>query len=197
MKKIVFLACLSLAASVASSGQLVISSFSNYSQEELPKRLGVYGHVTLFWTNRNPNLGFGYIYGSGWDGASNGDTDIAIATGVTDISQITDASSYGFTDQYLVVNDGQLAGGVGNFVVMHNKVSDYFGVLRIDDIRPREHSTIPFDGVMDATWWFAADHGTDFSGPTMISPIPESPVYGIGAALMLGSLVTLRRRKRA
>ena len=185
MMKILFLACISLASLVTSRGQVVFSTFSGYTQYELPKRLGVGGpHVTLYWYPGNPSLGFGYVIGSGQGAGLNDDTDVALASGVTDISQITNASSYTFTDYYIDVNDAQSKWGIGDFVVMHNKVSDYYGVLRIDDIRPvpLNQPSAPFDGLLDATWWFDRDHGTDFSGPaTMLPPVPEPSFYGVGA----------------
>ncbi len=141
--------------------------------------------VTLFWSIAT--LDFGFFYGSGFTG----DSDVAIATGVTDISQITDASIFDFTaDSVGPVGDADVDPmGIGTFLVWNNINTGYYGVLRVDDIYSTTGSF--FDTFLNGTWWFQTDGSGDFS----MREVPEPgilPLLAIG--LFLGTL--LRRRAR-
>lgn len=110
-------------------------------------------------------------------------SDIASAAGVTDISQITDASIFGFANFARNLCDAVCdPDGVGDFVVVRNILDGYYGVLRIDKI-----DYYPFSykaGDLQATWWFQTDGTGNFA-----SPVPEPSSYlmfGIGMLVLLG-----------
>lgn len=120
---------------------------------------------------------------SGWFYRTFNSTEVALATGVSSINQITDASIYSFTtpESYYIgpVFDAAYTGGLNSFIILKNTSNDYYGVVRIDDIF--EYGT-PIDyGVygksysgLNATWWFQSNGTADFS--TMA---PEPAVLGL------------------
>lgn len=111
-------------------------------------------------------------------------TDVALAEGVTDILQITDASIYTLTSDYVpAVMDADCSpDGVGDFVVHHNIVNGHWGVIRVDDVYYDAEGEWEF--YADLTWWFQTDGSANFA------PEPGSLVL-----LAMGSLVVLRRRR--
>jgi hypothetical protein len=133
-------------------------------------------NVQMWWSINTYDRG--WFYGSQYGLNS----DVALAAGVTDISQITDASIYSYTSLYIgPVGDGDYnPSGIGDFVVYRNISSGYYGVLRVDDI----HDVImnPPYGELDGTWWFQTD-GTGV--------FPEPGTFGLVA--LCGLLVTRRR----
>ncbi len=137
--------------------------------------------IRLFWSVRNYNEG--YLYGSSyapWWPTLN--SDLALAPGVTDISQICDASSYTFVDSNLVVRDAFAnPNQVGDFVVYHNINTGHYGVLRIDYINCISMA-MPI-AELNASWWFQTDGTCDFSS------VPEPA----GLVLLLCSALWRRR----
>lgn len=139
--------------------------------------------VTSYWGTRTLHRGGieGYL-------AREFDTplifsNIASATGVTDISQITDASIFSFANFARNLCDAVCdPDGVGDFVVVRNILDGYYGVIRIDKI-----DYYPFSfkiGDLQATWWFQTDGTGNFA-----SPVPEPSSYlmfGIGMLVLLG-----------
>jgi len=112
-------------------------------------------------------------------------SDVAFAVGVTDISQITDASIFSFSDRTSSLCDAICdPDGVGDFVVIRNVLDGYYGVLRIDGINyDTDHITYE-SGILQATWWFQTDGTGNF-----VSPVPEPSSYlmfGIGMLALLG-----------
>jgi hypothetical protein len=190
MKKIPLSAFLVPLCALPARSQLISGSVLNYSELALPHRVGDSGnHVTISWSVANANRGSGYFYGSSY----NGDTDVAIATGVTDIRQITNASIYTFTDSFASsVYDAAYPdhNGIGTFVVLRNNFSRYYGVVRVDDIHPLEFESAG----LDATWWFQRNGSANFTGPVELSPIPEPAHTAIAAVAALLSLVIIRQR---
>ncbi|HVV01388.1 MAG TPA: hypothetical protein VHH88_08495 [Verrucomicrobiae bacterium] len=85
-------------------------------------------------------------------------TAVAVAPGVTDVTQITNAAAYTFQttafDAIGPVLDAGANGGVGQFVVLKSS-QGFYAVVRIDDVKP--------DDTLDATWWFQTDGTADFS----------------------------------
>ena len=139
--------------------------------------------VKLWWSINTTNKG--WFYGSG----STGTTDIALATGVSNVSQITDASSYSFvTGSIGPLFDADANGGVGQFLVLKNRSSNYYGVVRIDDI----HSwpNLPDFAALNATWWFQSN------GTAAFSAIPEPFSFTAIAACICLGVASARRIKR-
>ena len=88
---------------------------------------------------------------------SSDNTDVALATGVNNVTQITNANNYSFitgNSSYLPgVEDANANGGIGQFVLLRSH-SGYYAVVRIDQVQ---------SGVLNATWWFQTNGTADFS----------------------------------
>ncbi|MBX9893636.1 MAG: PEP-CTERM sorting domain-containing protein [Nitrosomonas sp.] len=140
--------------------------------------------VTSHWGATSLHHGYidGFFYPEG--DAPIHYSDVAFAVGVTDISQITDASIFSFSDRTPSLCDAICdPDGVGDFVVVRNVLDGYYGVLRIDKIDYRD-SESEEDGFLQATWWFQTDGTGNF-----VSPVPEPSSYlmlGIGMLILLG-----------
>jgi hypothetical protein len=132
-------------------------------------------HVTLWWSMGTTNDG--WFYGS----AHTSDSDVAFASGVSDISQITDASGFSFTSGNIGIY------GIGDFLIWENINTGYFGVLRPDIISGTgTHATY-----LSGTWWFQTNGSGNFSGVAVPEP---STMLLLGAGLI--GLIGLRRRLR-
>jgi hypothetical protein len=121
---------------------------------------------------------------------------VALATGVSSVDQITDASSYNFTTEvsYYIgpVLDAAHTGGLNSFIILKDSVNDYYGVVRIDDVFryaiPIDHGVYgtSYSG-LNATWWFQPDGSGNFA------PVPEPATLAmVGLGLLA---VTLNRRR--
>ncbi len=118
----------------------------------LTKTIGDFkNHVSLSWSQSGGSSGF--FYGSDFLV----DSDVAFATDVTEISQITDASIFDFISSSVGPHcDADCdPDGVGDFIVWRNKTTGHYGVLRIDDIDS--------NFLLSGTWWFQTDGSSDFS----------------------------------
>jgi hypothetical protein len=177
------------------SAQILSGLISNYQESAAPPALtfgdGTHS-VTLWWSVHDLDSS-GYFY------TGSGGTQVAIATNISSINQITDASRFAFTtgtiNSYYVgpVWDVPVTGGLNSFVVLHNTVDGYYGVVRLDDIFrypvPIDNGfTLSYSG-LNATWWFQANGTGDFSG------VPEPSVMSL-AGLITASLIVRRRMKR-
>ena len=119
-------------------------------------------------------------------------TQVAVATGVSSINQITDASTYYSTTRSVnyvgPVFDVGYTGGLNSFIILKDTTDNYYGVVRIDDIFP--YATPINNGIygtsysgLNATWWFQPNGTGDFSSAT----VPEPAALGLlGLAVCLG-----------
>lgn len=115
-------------------------------------------------------------------------SEVAFASGVTDISQIKDASIFNFGTQTIgpyfdAVGDPDRT---GDFIVWKNMYTGYYGVLRIDDIT----YTGPQSPIanLDGTWWFQTNGTGDFS----VVPEPSSFLLFLCGQAALGILFKRR-----
>lgn len=118
--------------------------------------------VQFNWSSASPGHS-GYFYATYT-------TDIALATSITNIDQVTNASTFSFKtnpfDYLGPVNDGDTT-GIGQFTVLRNRSSQNYAVVRWDDV----HN----DGSISATWWFQSKPGvTNFNCGT--PPVISVPV---------------------
>jgi hypothetical protein len=142
--------------------------------------------VNMWWSITTFDKG--WFYGS----SSTGDSDVAFASGVTTISDISDASVFTYNNDYTGPHcDADCAtNGVGDFLVWKNTGTGHYGVLRIDDIIVQDIN-VPL-ATLYGTWWFQTDGTGDFS--SAVVPIP--PALWLFCSGLLG-LVGITRRKKA
>ncbi len=139
-------------------GDIISCSFSCWSAElgEL-LTIGEGPHqVTANWSINTFN--------KGWFSAPG--NEIAHAVGITDVSQITDASQFSFVSSGSVgpVCDAICSPtGVGEFVIIRNQTSNFYGVLRVDEIN-FVNVVPPLEAYMSGRWWFQTNGSADFSG---------------------------------
>ena len=182
MKRSTILGLVVLVAVSASAPAAVISGQIDQLPESQITQFGDGDHdIVFFWSIRYFNEGF--CYGSAnepwWPGVN---ADVAIATGVTDVSQITNASQYQLVDSSILIHDAFYnANGIGDFVVCRNVDTGHYGVLRIDFINYID-PLLPY-AEMDCTWWFQSDGTGDFSS------VPEPT-----SLMLLGLGLLIRRR---
>ncbi len=98
--------------------------------------------IVAWWSLASSNSGWFYGY--------NASTKVAIARGVTDITQVTDASVYAYEDWSV--------GPVrpGEFVLFYNTQTRYYAAFKVDRI----YQT---GALISITWYFQADGSADFS----------------------------------
>lgn len=139
-------------------GDIISCSFSCWSEDfndvltvgEGPHQINVNWSINTF--------------NKGWFSAPG--NEIAYASGITDVTQITDASQFTFVSSGSVgpVCDASCSPtGVGEFVIVRNMTSNYYGVLRIDEINVVSIEP-PLEGYASGRWWFQTNGSADFSG---------------------------------
>ncbi|MEI6398688.1 MAG: hypothetical protein WCO71_07955 [Pseudomonadota bacterium] len=156
----ILLAALSITATLA-RGEVVSGKIENWCEsgavfdfDAATSRAGL-TEMKAFWSSADESSGTGYFYGGTLSGSQN--IEVAVASNISDITQITDASTYTFT-QYSV---GPL--GVGTIVVYHNSVTGYYGAIKVDAIQSTT-STCPYhQDVLNGTWFIQNDGTANFS----------------------------------
>lgn len=140
-------------------------------------------HVSMWWSINTWNLG--WFYGSTWTT----DSDVAYASGATNISQISDASTYTYTNAHVgpYGDADHNANGIGSFLVWKHTTTGHYGALRVDDIYQVDpnNPNPAWNTELNGTWWFQTDGTGDFSS------VPEPATL---AVLGIGALALLRRR---
>lgn len=170
--------------SLAAHGELVTGTIEDWQESGPFQVIGDGSNsVTLWWSANTFDRGF--FYGS----LFTGDSDVAYATGVSDISEIDDASVFAFTNNSIGPNcDADCSGtGVGEFIVWRNINTGHYGVLRIDDI-------VGNLGPLSGTWWFQTDGTGNFAPVTDPETLLEelgADVAGVGPGRSLASKVML------
>lgn len=153
-----------LAYTGVARGELITGSITDWDPSLSKQQIGdSANHVTMSWSESSYDTG--WFYGSDFTD----DSDVALAVGVTNLSQITDASVLTFSSGAIgPLQDGDSNGtGIGDFVVWRNITSGHYGVLRIDDI----HTLGGFsESKLDGTWWFQTDGSGNFAS---VSAVPE------------------------
>ncbi|MBS0496469.1 MAG: PEP-CTERM sorting domain-containing protein [Proteobacteria bacterium] len=134
-------------------------------------------------------------------------TDVAFATGVTDISQITDASIFSFTDSYMSGSPYFFSGDYnavssksGDFIVMKNIFTGNYAALRIDSLVSNNSYSdgLYLRSILTGTWWLQTDGTGNFSFAA--SPVPEPSMFmllSIGMLALPGYHIYRKRNKLA
>ena len=181
-----YLAILLLALPFSANADVITGTISDWPESGPNETFGDgMNSVTMFWSINTFDLGF--FYGSGFTD----DSDVAIALGITDVTQIVDASLLTYTSSFVgPVCDADCDPlGVGTFLVYNNINTGHYGVFRVDDIVVPDGDF--FSATVNGTWWFQTDGTGDFSSFS----VPEPGVLPLLAAgLFLGAL--MRRRVR-
>lgn len=134
----------------AGRAEVLTGTVAGWTESSQPLEIGDgTNHVQFYWSFNG--IGGAFFYGSNYQAYP---SDVAVATGVTDISQITDAGALTYTA------NATNAQPSGTFVVARNTVSGCFGALRIDSIT----TTVFSNDTLNGTWWFQTDCTGDFSG---------------------------------
>lgn len=101
-------------------------------------------------------------------------TAVAVATGITNVTQITNAAVFTFvTSPFSAIGpvaDAAANGGTAQFVVLRNQNTTHYAVVRMDDVQD--------NGKLDATWYFQSDGSADFS-----SFVPGGPPLTLAGAV--------------
>jgi len=166
-------------------GTLITGTISNWSAEtRIEFGDGASCNVTALWHVNTWD--YGHFQGA-WSLITAGShSAAAVALGITDITQITDASLYTYQEAPTQYQLGDAdATGVAPFVLYHVLPCDSYGVLRIDDIVVTNMQTA--EGYVNATWYFLDDGSVDFSA------VPEPSVMLLLGSGLLG-LAGIRRK---
>lgn len=174
---------------VAANADIITGTINDWPEAGPVETIGDgFNSVSMFWSINTQDRGF--FYGSGFTG----DSDVTIAAGVTDVTEIVDASIYAYTSSFVgpVCDADCDAFGVGTFLIWNNIGTGFYGVLRVDDIFVPGGNDF-FNATLDATWWFQTDGTGDFS--SFVAPVPEPGTLALLGIGVLGMGFMRRNRK--
>lgn len=118
--------------------------------------------IVAWWSIMNVDLEKGYFY------VGNDSTEVARVLGITDICEVTDATTYDYVD---------FATGVveeGGLVIFHNTTTGYYAAFRVDDIYGPSNP----DALVDVTWYLQENGSANFGPCEMIVQIDIKPGSG-------------------
>ncbi|MCH8010394.1 MAG: VCBS repeat-containing protein [Candidatus Marinimicrobia bacterium] len=132
--------------------------------------VNVNSDMVAWWSVGSASAGTGYFYGGYVAGPTTNDSIyVAYAPGVTDITQVTDASVYTYYDHATPIV------GEGEFVLYHNTLTGYYAAFRVDDIYPSGATAN-----LDATWYFQPNGTANFASPAPAAPTSLTATPGDG-----------------
>lgn len=132
-------------------------------------------HWSVAWFNSA-----GWFYGTDYQDDFGATFDLVVLNGVSDISNITDASLYSYT------SDAVFA-AIGDTILMRNS-NGYYGAWIINNIFGFVDFDSPHLGYLDAEWYFLSDGSADFS---IVATVNESSSFLL---LVLGLMLLGYRR---
>jgi len=117
---------------------------------------GVNSQIIAWWSVASVTDGTSYFYGGELNDLPN--VEVAIATGVKDVSEIADAAIYDFDRGSI----GPLEGGT--VVLYRNLKTGYYAAIKIDNVRPTEDRVRCSykAAVLNGTWYLQDDKTPDF-----------------------------------
>ena len=111
------------------------------------QQVSVFSGIEAWWSINTLNPDRGWFYGY------NASTFVAHVTGITAVDEITDASTYNYTDWSVGPVDE------GDIVLFHSTTTGYYAAFRVDDI----YGDAALNTFANITWYFQSDGTADFS----------------------------------
>lgn len=210
---------LAIFASSANSS-VITGSIVNWTYNTSPESMVIgdgNSHVSLNWSPESD--GAIWVYGTwmnGTSGIASRTTDTNVSDRIwwmTDINQIPDASIFPTHDDVMLAwapgatitawygsppynTNTSVA---GDFVVLKNILSGYYGVIHIDAI----HGYASNNFSLDLTWWFQTDGSANFgTGPALPPPssgsttVPTPAAFWLFGSGLIGLFGFVRRSTR-
>jgi hypothetical protein len=165
---------------------VISGKITNWEESSSAKTIGDgVNRVNLYWSINMIDKGWFYRGYDFYDGALSA---VAFAAGVTDISQISDASIFNFGTEPIgpYCDADSDPDGSGDFIVWKNMNTGHYGVLRIDDIV--YDGMHPAMATLNGTWWFQTNGTGNFS----VVPEPSSFLLFLCGQAALGILFKRR-----
>ena len=160
-KHLILMLLLVMVISARAYGDAISGTITNWPESGSTMTIGDgTNSVSMWWSSASFGTpATGYFYGSSYSQAA--DSDVAVATGVTDISQLTNAAAFTYTSGIV----GPVP--VGDFILYRNTVTGFYAALRI--------TSIAYPDGLSGTWWFQTDGSANLS-PSSVVPEPSSVV---------------------
>ena len=147
-------------SSTIASAKVISGPIKNWCESESVLSFGATKEnrqVQAWWSIDEETGNTAYFYGVGREG--NPEVELAIASGVTDISVIKNASTFSYTA-------GALASiKAGTLLLYHNMKTNHYAAIKVDKIKEAEPNTnCPYASVVvNGTWYFQDDGTANFS----------------------------------
>lgn len=194
MRSILFLLVILMIPPVLSAG-VFTGTITNWQESGPAQSFGDGTTSMSIWWSYNVVGSSGWFYGSFYSALYEGaykmlNVNVASAPGVTDISQITDASAYTFTNMWVgpIWDQDSAADGVGDFVVYKSLTTGHYGVIRVDSIHGENGN------LLDLTWWYQNDGTGNFQQQGPVVPEPGAMLPLAAGLIVLARFVRRPRR---